>query len=348
MMMELVSVIITTYGGGSKLSRAVKSVLKQNYENIEVIVVDDNDPDTSARKKTEAIMNEFSFNSKVKYIKHEKNRNGACARNTGFAIAKGEYIALLDDDDYYLPSRINKAVEFLNNNDMFNGVCYGVVCVNKTTILNIIQHNDCEELTVKNLMINQNSIGSGSNIFVRKNVIVKTNGFDESFNRFQDIEFMIRALRYGRIAFQKDITIIKEESLNRVQVYKKVRASLMKFIGKFSKEINSLLDNEKESFYSDRYRYLYGLAKIGGNKSEIVKAQKELKKFTALTKREKIEMLFPFIVSFYWNLRKMCFNSAASKVFMRIKNKRLQSRSKLLEKHISRDIRMQIEKFSEL
>lgn len=344
--MELVSVIITTYGGGSKLSRAVRSALEQDYDNLEVIVVDDNDPNTSARKKTESVMSEFKSNSKVKYIKHEKNSNGAAARNTGFAAAEGEYISLLDDDDYYLSSRIKNAVDFLNSSHEFIGVCYGVVCVNKSTVLNVIRHNDNEELTTEKLLINQNSIGSGSNIFVRKSAILETNGFDESFNRFQDIEFMIRVLKFGRIAYQNDINIVKEESLNRVQVYKKVRDSLMHFISKFDMDINSLSDDDKKSFYSDRYRYLYALAKLGGNRSEIVKAQKELKMHSELTRREKYETKYPMIVALYWKLRMICFNSFASKLFMRIKMKRLQSQSDLLEKQIPKDVMLQIDKFS--
>ena len=71
-MNELVSVIIPTYKRNENLKKAIESVLKQTYQNIEIIVVDDNNPDTRFRKDNEKIMECYLTNSKVKYIKHEK------------------------------------------------------------------------------------------------------------------------------------------------------------------------------------------------------------------------------------------------------------------------------------
>ena len=85
------SVIITTYHNEKLLNRAVESVLHQTYERIELIVVDDNPPESNARKATEAVMEKYP---QAVYLKHSENRNGAAARNTGIRAAKGEYIAL--------------------------------------------------------------------------------------------------------------------------------------------------------------------------------------------------------------------------------------------------------------
>ena len=79
----LVSVIIPTYGGNESLKRALDSVLYQDYSPFEVIVVDDNNPGTEQRMKTESIMDAYKDNKKVIYIRHRKNRNGSAARNTG-------------------------------------------------------------------------------------------------------------------------------------------------------------------------------------------------------------------------------------------------------------------------
>ncbi|MDP3388286.1 MAG: glycosyltransferase family 2 protein [Eubacteriales bacterium] len=90
----LVSVLIPTYKSTSSLKMSVESVLSQTYENYEIIVIDDNNPDTEYRRRTEAIMDRYIHNPKIMYIKHSKNKNGAAARNTGFKNSKGELICL--------------------------------------------------------------------------------------------------------------------------------------------------------------------------------------------------------------------------------------------------------------
>ena len=111
-----VSVIIPTYGGSDSLIRAVESVLAQSYCSFDVIVVDDNNPNTRARKQTELMMQRYTQDSRVIYIKHEHNKNGAAARNTGAKFSESKYLCLLDDDDIFLTNRLLYQVEFLENN----------------------------------------------------------------------------------------------------------------------------------------------------------------------------------------------------------------------------------------
>src|SRR5690625_1431721 len=76
-----VSVIIPTYKRSDFLERALESVLAQSYANIEVVVVDDNEPNSSFRAKTEEKMKKYSEDKRIKYIKNKKNLGGALARN---------------------------------------------------------------------------------------------------------------------------------------------------------------------------------------------------------------------------------------------------------------------------
>ena len=123
-MEPLVSVVIPTYKRPTDLKRAVDSVLNQDYKNIEIIVVDDNNAGTSERAETETLMEQYAENTKVKYLKHDKNRNGSAARNTGWKSAKGKYITYLDDDDEISKSKIKKQVECLEALDDSWGACY--------------------------------------------------------------------------------------------------------------------------------------------------------------------------------------------------------------------------------
>ena len=109
--MVKVSVIIPTYKRSTVICRAVDSVLAQTLDSVEVIVVDDNGIGTEAGIKTAEVMEKnYSDNTKVHYIQHEKNKNGSAARNTGIRAAHGEFISFLDDDDIYLPERLEKMV----------------------------------------------------------------------------------------------------------------------------------------------------------------------------------------------------------------------------------------------
>lgn len=116
-----VSVIIPTYKRtGNFLKRAIESVLNQTYQNIELIVVDDNIPNSKFRKETELFMRDYLCNNKVVYIKNKRNVGGALARNEGIYHAKGEYVTFLDDDDIYLPGKVENQLNFMlkNNYDM--------------------------------------------------------------------------------------------------------------------------------------------------------------------------------------------------------------------------------------
>ncbi len=125
MISGLVSVIIPTYKRPNMLGRAIDSVLGQSYTNIEVVVVDDNSDGDKYRLETIQYMERYANDYRVKYIKHKTNQNGSAARNTGIQNSVGEYIAFLDDDDYFLKDRIKEAIHFLQNS---SADCGGTCC----------------------------------------------------------------------------------------------------------------------------------------------------------------------------------------------------------------------------
>lgn len=111
-MKELVSIIITTYKRPELLLRSLNSALNQTYENLEVIVVDDNDPDSPARKATEELIEkEFNDHDNLKYRKMPQNSGACAARNYGVEVCKGDFISFLDDDDEYLPEKTAHQME---------------------------------------------------------------------------------------------------------------------------------------------------------------------------------------------------------------------------------------------
>lgn len=104
-----VSVIIATYQRNEPLRRAIVSVKNQTYPDVEIIVVDDN-ADQKWNAVVENVVNSFDG---ITYIKNEQNCGSAKTRNIGIFAATGEYITFLDDDDEYLPAKIEKQLEVM-------------------------------------------------------------------------------------------------------------------------------------------------------------------------------------------------------------------------------------------
>jgi glycosyltransferase involved in cell wall biosynthesis len=117
----MVSVIIPTYKRKVEyLLRAINSIKDQTYKNIEIVIIDDNEQNSAYRYEVMSLMTQFENDTNVKYIKNPKNMGGSLARNVGINVSRGEYITFLDDDDEYLPDKVEKQVEFMikNNCDM--------------------------------------------------------------------------------------------------------------------------------------------------------------------------------------------------------------------------------------
>jgi len=114
-----VSVIIPTYRRSEFLTRAINSVLQQTYKNVEIIIVDDNGVGTADQIETEeSLKNVFGGEEHIKYIKNEKNVGASQSRNNGVANSCGEYICFLDDDDVYLPDKIEGQLKFMQDNGL--------------------------------------------------------------------------------------------------------------------------------------------------------------------------------------------------------------------------------------
>lgn len=186
-----ISVIIPTYKNRGGLQNAINSVLQQDYDNYEIIVVDDNDPKWPERFDTESIMNKYVENNKVVYIKHEYNKNGAAARNTGIGIANGDYIAFLDDDDTFFPSKLRLQLDYLKQNPQYDAVyCFAQ---KEGVVIKAIPY---EGDVSKQILLLESSMFTPTLMF-RKAALLAIQGFDESFIRHQDYELLLKFFAHG-------------------------------------------------------------------------------------------------------------------------------------------------------
>ena len=276
------SVIITTYHNEKLLNRAVESVLHQTYERIELIVVDDNPPESNARKATEAVMEKYP---QAVYLKHSENRNGAAARNTGIRAAKGEYIAFLDNDDVYFSGHVADCVNILEEHPEYGAVLCGVVKVGGGICWDLIPAVTGD--AVKELFLRETALGTGSNIFVRTFLVKDIKGFDESFQRHQDVEFCIRLFSKCRTFGLPEVQIVKEmDGFSNIPDFERFLQTKKHFIAKFRGEIEALNGQEQKRYFSGQYSSLLYTACREGNRKQIQWSVSELQKYRNLSGKE--------------------------------------------------------------
>ena len=112
------SVVLPTYSRANVLGRSIGSVLEQTLEEYELIVVDDASTDD-----TEETVNQFD-DDRIRYIRHDRNRGAAAARNTGITAAEGDIIAFQDSDDRWEKRKLEKQVTAFENSTENVGVVY--------------------------------------------------------------------------------------------------------------------------------------------------------------------------------------------------------------------------------
>jgi len=105
----LVSIVMPSHNREKFIGEAIDSMLCQTFSDFELIIVDDGSDDNTLLE-----IKKFK-DLRIKVLQHEVNQGNYVARNTGMAIAKGRYIAVMDSDDIALPNRLQLQVDFLNS-----------------------------------------------------------------------------------------------------------------------------------------------------------------------------------------------------------------------------------------
>lgn len=255
--MVKVSVIIPTYGDPVFLQPCIESVLRQTLSDFELIIVDDNNPETPARGKTEELVRKFTeTDGRIRYIQHDHNRNGAVARNTGFAVAEGEYIALLDSDDEYLPDRLEKCSALLDRcGDEIAGVYTGCEYRKAGRKVRSISQAPSGNF-LKETLACKFHFYTGSNIFVRKRVVDELNGFDPTFLRHQDYEFLVRVFGKYSLTGIPEVLVIKNNENVNVPDIDRLRAIKEQYLAKYQGIIGQLSKEDQDYIYFCHYTAL--------------------------------------------------------------------------------------------
>lgn len=156
-MRPLVSVVMLTYKRADIVPAAIESILGQTFTDFEFIILNDGSPDNT----DEVIKKYQKKDSRIRYYKNDKNRGIAYSRNRATTLARGKYVAIMDDDDISLPERIQKQSEFLEKNPEITVVSGQI----RESIWPAVPGNP-DELATK--LIQMNNIGNANTMYRRQ------------------------------------------------------------------------------------------------------------------------------------------------------------------------------------
>jgi len=251
--MPEVSVIIPTHNRAGFVGRAINSVLAQTFDDIEVIVVDDASTDN-----TQHVLKRF-IDKRIKIICHEKNCGGSAARNTGIKHAKGYYIGLLDDDDEWLPDKLEKQLTAFKSAPTNVGIYYSS-CYFLAELTNKVLSQ-----TEPTLRGSLHKILLRTNVFppvttlVKKNCFIKAGLFDETLPSCQDWDMWIRISKYFDIDFIPDA--LAKVHIHGDQISVNLTAKIIgreKLLDKYDKEL--AINPSILAFHLKRLGILYCLS----------------------------------------------------------------------------------------
>jgi glycosyltransferase involved in cell wall biosynthesis len=212
--MPEVSVVIPVYNHGDTVERAIDSALAQTLRDIEVIVVDDASTDD-----TQTVLDRIG-DPRVTCLRHDSNRGGSAARNTGIDHATGEYIALLDADDEWRPQKLEQQCAELRSR---SAEWVGAYCDFRQTrsnrLVELVDNAvrrptglEGDDVLINGILLRRFAHGGSSTLFVERAAVEAIDGFDASFQRHQDLEFLLRLLQRGKLAFVDETLVYKHDS----------------------------------------------------------------------------------------------------------------------------------------
>jgi len=200
----LVSVVIPVYNGEKYLKKTIESVLNQNYQNFEVVVVDDASTDSSLE-----IINSFIkiHPQKIRLIQHSKNKGcPAATKNTGIKNAKGKYIAFIDQDDIWKKEKLTKQIEIIiKKKDLIANFANGYILNSENSKIiarqwpHINQFPNQKEIQQR--LLKGNFILTSSCALVKKDSLIQLGGFDEQMKLADDYDLWFRLSLIGNLSF---------------------------------------------------------------------------------------------------------------------------------------------------
>ena len=189
-----VTVVIPTKNRRALLARTLHAVLHQQDVDIDVVVVDDGSTDGTA----DTVMS--LGDDRVSVVRHEATRGVSTARNAGMARATAPWIALMDDDDVWAPTKLRAQLDALRASPGATWSCVGLVYIDERCRV-ISRAPVPPGPDVADLLLQYNAVpGGGSGVLASRELVAQIGGYDEALAACEDWDFHIRLALAGRLA----------------------------------------------------------------------------------------------------------------------------------------------------
>jgi glycosyltransferase involved in cell wall biosynthesis len=200
----LVSVIIPAYKVAPFIRATLDSVLAQTFTNYEIIVINDGSPDS---EELEQFL--VPYQPLITYLR-QLNKGAGAARNAGLQVARGEFAAFLDGDDFWLPEFLSEQLALINNGNGFDLVYADALNLHGANLertTNMDLNPSSGPVTAESLICGKCSVITSS-VVARRDLVIETGLFDESFPNSQDFDLWLRLAKRGaRMSYQKKVLV---------------------------------------------------------------------------------------------------------------------------------------------
>ena len=237
--MPKVSVIMGIYNGEKTMERAVNSIIEQTFTDWELIICDDCSTDNTYK----IALDYAEKDSRIRVIQNEKNMRLAYSLNHCLSVARGEYIARMDDDDICLPERFKKQVKYLDEHPEMSVVGSSVIVFNETGDIGI--RGIGEEYPIRKT-VNLSTPFAHPTVMMRKTVYDVLEGYTVSPETFRaedlDLWYRFRLKKFDGYVIQEpllkyyeSIEAIKKRSVKAAKGMVKINKKYFKQLGVSSK-----------------------------------------------------------------------------------------------------------------
>lgn len=249
----MVSIVIPTYGRKPEIVlRAVESVKNQTYTDWELYVVDDNKEDNPYSEPIRELLEEQN-DTRIHYLRMEKNSGACAARNKGIQESKGEYVAFLDDDDEWYPQKLEKQIVKFEDPEVGFVYC-GFFMFNEKKGTGKSSWIQFTKGDVYTRLLKGNFMGGTPGVIVRRNCFEKCGYFRDDMPSSQDYEMWLR------LAKEYKVDSVAEDL---VKVHLHEEDSITKSLDRRIEGFRKILDSYHEDIVKDKKIYSFQLYNLG-------------------------------------------------------------------------------------